>query len=419
MHLTMNTKERERLQVLHRIEQKEITITNAAASLSMSERQMYRILSRYRREGDRGITHKSRGKQSPHRTAPQIRKQVSDLFRQKYRDYGATLFSEKLEEHHNIFLSNKTVTRILKSEQLYVPSRHRKTHRKKREPRACIGELIQFDGSDHHWFEDRSEKCCLLVAIDDASNEVMMRFAPSESTDSVLEFWKLYCAEYGIPRAIYSDHGSVYYDSPDSITQYQRAMNDLNVHCIFANSPQAKGRVERSNRTHQDRLLKALREENISTIEQANLFLETKYLKQHNHRFAHTTGKQDIHRSSDGISLDAIFCFQTTRTVNNDYTIMLNSQYIQLCKGDNPLPPPRSKVILKKYLDESLHILWKNNELHFLVLEHKPIREMKKPNIPKSNHPWKNRWIDKSHKKHIDKKIDLNNLNSLSSQHSP
>jgi hypothetical protein len=148
----------------------------------------------------------------------------------------------------------------------------------------------------------------------------------------------------------------VYYDAK-GITQYQLAMNDLNVECIFANSPQAKGRVERSNRTHQDRLLKALREHNISTIEQANQFLETYYQQYHNTLFAHTDGKQDIHRSADGIDLDSIFCSRTTRCVNNDFTIMLNSQFIQLTKGETPLPPPRSKVIVKRYLDSSLHIL--------------------------------------------------------------
>lgn len=391
MHLTMNSKERERLKVIHRIANNELTIVNAAMSVSISERQMYRILLRHRSKGDAGIIHQQRGKASPRRTEPHVRQQVADLFRQKYRDYGATLFAEKLEEHHQIILSGKTVTRILKSERLYVPSRYRKPHRKKRDRRACIGEMIQFDGSDHAWFEDRGPACCLLVAIDDASNRLMLRFAPSESTESVLSCWKAYCATYGIPHAIYTDYGSVYYDAK-GITQYQLAMNDLNVECIYANSPQAKGRVERANRTLQDRLLKALREHNISTIEQANQFLETYYQQYHNTLFAHTDGKQDIHRSADGIDLASIFCFQTTRCVNNDFTIMLNSQFIQLTKGETPLPPPRSKVIVKRYLDGSLHILWNNNELNFTILNHKPITKRKLPMKPKPNHPWRSKW---------------------------
>jgi len=416
MHLTMNTKERERLKVIHRIEHHELTVANAARSFAMSERQVYRLLKRYRIEGDAGIIHKQRGKPSPKRTAPDIRCRVADLFRQKYQDYGATLFTEKLEEHHQIILSHKTVTRILKSEHLYTPARYRKPHRKKRDRRACIGEMIQFDGSDHAWFEDRGPECTLLVAIDDASNRVMMRFAPSESTESVLTFWKSYCAIYGIPRAIYTDYGTVYYDSANSITEYQRAMNELNVECIYANSPQAKGRVERSNRTHQDRLLKALREQNISTIDEANRFLETSYHHTHNSRFAHTEGKQDIHRSAEGIDLDSIFCFQTTRTVNNDFTVTLNSQFLQLLKGETPLPPPRSKVTLKRYLDGSLHILWSNHELSFLPLNHKPLKQYKTPVKPKPNHPWRSKWLN-SHsivKKYVEK-IDLINPNSLSS----
>jgi transposase len=419
MHLTMNTKERERLKVMHRIENTELTIANAARSLSISERQMYRILSRYHGEGDAGIIHKLRGTPSPHRTEPHIRKQVADVFRQKYRDYGATLFAEKLEEHHQIILSSKTITRILKSEHLYVPSRYRKPHRKKRDRRACIGELVQFDGSDHKWFEDRGPECCLLVAIDDASNRVMLRFAPSESTESVLSFWKAYCTTYGIPCAIYTDHGSVYYDSK-GITEYQRAMDDVNVECIYAHSPQAKGRVERSNRTHQDRLLKALREHNISTIEQANHFLETSYQQLHNTRFAATHHIQDIHRTADGINLDAVFCFRTTRCVNNDYTIMLHSQFIQLTNGDTPLPPPRSKVSVKRYLDGSLHILWNNNELNCTLLNHKPFKQPKHPMKPKSNHPWRSKWPNHTSaaKKSVEI-FDLNKTNSLSSHPTP
>jgi transposase len=416
----MNSKERERLKVIHRIQNNELTVANAAKSLSISERQVYRLLKRYRASGDAGLIHQQRGKPSLRRTAVEVRQQVADLFRQKYRDYGATLFAEKLEEYHQIILSDKTITRILKSEHLYTPSRHRTPHRKKRDRRACIGELIQFDGSDHAWFEDRGVACCLLVAIDDASNRVMMRFAPSESTESVLAFWKSYCAQYGIPRAIYTDYGSVYYDSADSTTEYQRAMNELNVECIYANSPQAKGRVERSNRTHQDRLLKALREHNISTIDQANQFLETQYHHYHNSRFAHAEEKQDIHRSAKDIDLDAIFCFQTTRTVNNDFTVTLNTQFLQLLKGDTPLPPPRSKVTLKKYLDGSLHILWNNNELNFLPLDHKPLTTRKLPVKPKPNHPWRSKWLNThtTMKKQVEK-IDLNNANSLSSNPSP
>jgi hypothetical protein len=280
--------------------------------------------------------------------------------------------------------------------------------------------MIQFDGSDHAWFEDRGPACCLLVAIDDASSRVMMRFAPSESTESVFTFWKSYCAVYGIPRAIYTDHGTVYYDSPESTTEYQRAMNELNVECIYANSPQAKGRVERSNRTHQDRLLKALREHNITTIEQANQFLETSYHHDHNSRFAHVEAKQDIHRSAEGIDLDSIFCFQTTRSVNNDYTIALNTQFLQLVKSETPLPPPRSKVTLKKYLDGSVHILWNNHELNFLPLDHKPLKQPNTPVRPKPNHPWRSKWLN-SHtlvKKPVEN-VDLNIANSLSSNPSP
>lgn len=393
MHLTMTSKEREYVKVLTRIKHNELTIANAAQSVQISERQMYRLLARYDSHGDAGIIHRGRGKPSARRIATQIRQQVIQLYRERYRDYGPTLFSEKLDDYHQITVSPKTITRILKTEHLYTPVRHRKPHRKKRDRRSCIGELVQFDGSDHLWFEQRGKKCCLLVAIDDASNRNFLRFAPSESTDSVFAFWNDYCAKYGIPCAIYTDRGTVYYTPDGAPTQYQRAMSQLNIECIYARSPQAKGRVERSNRTHQDRLLKALREHNISTIEQANEFLDSFYMDDHNARLATIEGKQDIHRSAQGINLDSIFCFHTTRTVYNDYTITLNSRYIQLLKGDTPLPPPRSKVTVKQYLDHCLHILWNYNKLTFEILKHKPPPKKKTPVKPKPNHPWRLKFV--------------------------
>jgi hypothetical protein len=198
-----------------------------------------------------------------------------------------------------------------------------------------------------------------LVAIDDASNRLMVRFAPVEDTYHVMAFWCDYIQRHGIPAEVYTDKGAVYVDpdNPERLTQFGRAMAALGIRHIKAHSPQAKGRVERSNRTHQDRLVKALREHGISTIDHANVFLETSYTHEHNQRFAYVDGLHDLHRPASSIALDNIFCIEESRHVYNDWTITLHAHSIQLLRSEAPLPPPRAKVILRQWLDGSLHIL--------------------------------------------------------------
>jgi hypothetical protein len=317
------------------------------------------------------------------------------LFREQYSDYDPTLFGEKLEEYHALRISRQTLTRWLIQESLWAGRRKKRPHRRKRERREAIGSLIQFDGSDHDWFEGRGPRCCLLVAIDDASGSVMVRFAKEEDTVSVLEFWHRYTQHRGIPAEIYSDGGTVYFDpkNPKRLTQFGRAIATLGIHHIHAYSPQAKGRVERSNRTHQDRLLKALREQSISSIEEANRFVEEFYCDQHNRRFAHNEGLSDIHRPADCIDLDNIFCLEETRKVYNDYTITLHSQFIQLLRSETPLPPPRSTVLLRQWLDGSLHIFWNEHELAFQVCAARPHPKSKPFVRPATNHPWRKKFV--------------------------
>jgi len=232
----------------------------------------------------------------------------------------------------------------------------------------------------------------LLCAVDDASGQIFLQFAERpRDTKSVLSFWKKYIEIFGIPAQIYTDFHTIYYNEAKHLTQYERALKALNIEPIYAHSPQAKGRVERGNRTHQDRLIKSLRLKNISSIQDANNYLLDEYIAHHNKLFSNTDSLQNIHRSSDGIDLDAIFCFETKRTVYNDYTIMLNSQYIQLLKSDAPLPPPKSKVIVRHYLDNSLHILWNNNKLKYEIFNNKPKpkKRVQNPRKPSPNHPWR------------------------------
>ena len=395
--LTMSKKEINRIDTICRIERGEETIERAANILGMSERQMYRVLKRYRASGEAGLCHALRGRTSNQGIAPDLSKKVMRLFREQYSDYGPTLFSEKLEEHHQITVSRHTVTRWLKKEHLYIAQRERRRHRRKRERRSGIGELIQLDGSIHDWFEGRGSACCLIVMIDDASSRQYLRFATSESTESVLSCMRGYIERYGIPSAIYTDHGSVYYDNakPERLTQYGRVLECLNIHAIYANSPQAKGRVERSNRTLQDRLLKELREQNISTIAEANSFIENNFLDRHNQRFSQPEGLPDVHRSSKGIDLERIFCYQTSRCVNYDYTVSLNASFLQIEKSAAPMPPPRSRVVVQEWFNGTTHLFWNDHELSFSFCKVRPKQHTpRKPPAP--DHPWRLRCFNYS-----------------------
>jgi transposase len=387
--LTMSTKERQRLQVIGHLKHHQTTVAKAAATLGLCERQMYRILHRYRRQGDHGLLHRSRGGISNRGYPESVRKETLRLYQETYADYGPTLFSEMLSEYHHLVIDSDTLRRWLKHAGLWMGVRAARRHRAKRERRDAIGALVQFDGSFHEWFEDRGPACCLLVAIDDASGRVFMRFAQSENAADVLTMLWQYVDRYGIPREFYVDFGSVYHAKKNRLTDVARALSQLGVTIIYARSPQAKGRVERSNRTHQDRLVKALRRHQIATIKDANRFLDRVYLREHNDRFAHQDHLPDVHRTAQGLDLKNIFCFETTRYVNNDYTITLNAHFIQLHPSRAPLPPPRHHVTLQRWLDGSLHIFWNEHELAFTMLDTKPTPRPRIYLPAPDSHPWR------------------------------
>lgn len=391
----MSTEERYRLKLLSQVQQRQLTYREAAEHLEVSERHVYRLMRRYQAEGDAGLIHRLRGKPSNRGQRHSLRHHVIGLYRQQYGDYGPTLFAEQLLSAHSIALDHETVRRWLRNDGITHFERRRRKHRRKRERRSAIGELVQFDGSPHDWFEGRGAPCCLLHAIDDASGRIFMHFAPSENSADVLATLRQYCERFGIPKALYIDHGSVFY-AENKLTDVGRAMKTLGVEMIFANSPQAKGRVERGNRTQQDRLIKALRRKNISCIAQANQYLKAEYLQEHNERFAHTEGLPDVHRSCVGYDLTNIFCFQTERCVRHDFTITLDGEYIQLERSDTPLPPPRHSVTVRRWLDGSLHLFWHEQELCFTELKHKP-RPRKRLHVkPAADHPWRHKQVGRA-----------------------
>lgn len=388
--LTLSRKEIDRLMILKQIEENKITVLEAADILELSQRQIYRILRRIKTEGSKGIIHKLRGRKSNRGYPAGLKEKVIGIYRKQYSDYGPTLYSEMLEEYHNISLNRETVRGWLRQNSITTQIRKKRPHRRKRERRSCYGELLQFDGSYHDWFEGRGAECCLLNCVDDATGKVYLKFALSENTQDVLMTMWEYVKNNGIPRSIYTDRASVYY-AEGKLTDFGRTMKELKIEVIFAKSPQAKGRVERFNRTLQDRLIKALRREGISNIAEANKYLQKKFIKEFNKRFAPPTAGEvpDVHRSAKDYKLQEIFCFKTNRQVRNDYTINLSGGYIQLLKGDSPLPRPKQDVTVSKWLNGEMHIYFNGQELNFTELDAKPVKKGYKVIKPPKDHPWR------------------------------
>jgi transposase len=386
--LTMSQKEIDRLQIIKKIEEKEIKVEEGAEILGISSRQTYRVLKRVKEEGSRGIIHKLRGKKSNRGYPEALKKRVIEIYRSNYDDYGPSLFSEQLIENHNISVDHETIRRWLRSKAITTSMRKKRPHRKRRERRSRCGELLQFDGSHHDWFEGRGAECCLLNCVDDSTGKVYLKFAISENTqDVLLTLWE-YVNKHGIPRSIYTDRYKIY-KAEGKLTDFGRAMKELNVETLYAHSPQAKGRVERVNRTLQDRLIKALRREGISNIAEANKYAQKKFIKEYNLRFAVNLEVPDIHRKADGYDLRNIFCYKTSRKVRNDYTINLSGGYIQLLNGTAPLPRPGQAVIISRWLNGQLHIYFNSQELKYTHLAEKPGKKGYKITKPAKNHPWR------------------------------
>lgn len=386
--LRMSHKEADRLKIISLTESNQLTVTESAELLKISERQVYRIVKRIKMEGTKGIVHRSRGKKSNRGFPTEIKEKVMIIYQKQYNDYGATLFSEELLKNHQIAVNHETIRRWMREKAITTSMRKKRGHRKRRERRTGYGEMVQFDGSHHDWFEGRGGKCCLFACVDDATGRVYIRFARSEnSADAMLIMWK-YIEKHGVPRSLYMDRAGIYC-AEKVLTDFGRAMKELNCELIYAHSPQAKGRVENRNRTFQDRLVKELRQRGISTIAEANKYLREEFIEEFNSKFEVNPESVDVHREIEGYQLENILCYKTTRQVRNDYTINLAGGYIQLLKGESPLPKPRQDVSLSQWLDGTLHIYYNNQELSYKELKDKPRKKVIRINKPGKGHPWR------------------------------
>ena len=349
----MSERELYRIEVLAQIDDGRLTVENGANMLGLTRRQVFRLLKRYRSDGAPAIRHKARGKPPNNRIHKAKRAYALTLIKENYADFGPTLAAEMLAEQHGFKVSRETVRKWMVEDGLWLSRKQRRTFHQPRLRRECFGELIQIDGSEHRWFEDRGDRCTLLVFIDDATSTLMeLRFMPSESTFSYFEALESYLRNHGRPVAFYSDNHTVFRVPKPSqhmtgMTQFGRALAELNIEILCANSSQAKGRVERANRTLQDRLVKELRLAGISDMMAGNAFLPG-FMERYNAKFAKPPARpNDLHRALnvEPDRLAEVFCLRDKRYVSKDLTLKYDRKSIRLEVND------LTRGLVGKYVD--------------------------------------------------------------------
>jgi hypothetical protein len=373
--ITMSRKELGRLEALVDLGAGRITAARAARLIGVGERQVFRLLKAYRASGAAGLVSRRRGRPGNRRYPDAVREAALAAIRERYADFGPTLASEKLAEVHDLKLGRETVRRWMTAAGLWVPRKERgpRVHQP-RHRRDRLGELVQVDGCEHAWFEDRGPPCTLLVFVDDATSRLMhLRFVPSESTFEYLLAARSYVETHGRPVAFYSDKHSVFRVTGagrEGMTQLGRALAELNVDLICADSPQAKGRVERAHKTLQDRLVKELRLAGVSTVEAANAFLPG-FMADYNARFAKEPGRpENLHRPAPSAAdLDEIMVVREERTVSSSLTLHYDKMLILLEPNEVTRPLARQRVTVVNYPDGRFAIRHKGLDLPFRVFD--------------------------------------------------
>jgi transposase len=379
----MNKKERDRKVILEQISLGQIRKKDARKRLRIGDRQLRRLIAKYRREGDEGLVHKSRGKRST-RAYPEEKKQkILQAYRERYRDFGPTFASEKLAENEHIIIHHETLRLWLKEAGLWQPRRMRKAYRKQRERRARFGELVQLDGSIHAWFDGIEKKQCLMNMVDDATGRTLALMDKGETTRAAFLLLQWWIKKFGIPLAIYVDLKSLYvapkslrcdedgdYVEPEWLTHFSRACEKLGIEIIKAYSPQAKGRVERNHAVYQDRFIKELKLRNITDLTKANELLTQGFVNQLNEKFAKPAREpQDAHvLISTHDELDQILCWEYTRQVHNDWTVKFEMQSFQIER--KAAVQLKQKITVRKHLDGSISLWNKQSRIEF-----KPIKK--------------------------------------------
>jgi len=411
--MRMSGKERARLVEMAKVAEGRQRLGEAAERLGISYRQAKRVWRRYQQGGAQGLLHAGRGRVSNRGYGAAVRARCIEVYRERLVTFGPTLASEKLAEWGVSEVGHETLRRWLIGAGMWTRARRRGPHRQWRARRARFGELVQVDGSHHDWFGTGAQ-ACLMNLVDDATGTTLARMHAQETTEAAMRMLWGWIESYGVPLALYCDRKTVYITDREAtaeeqlagqepMTAFGLACKKLGIAIIAANSPQAKGRVERNHGVYQDRLVKELRLRGISTIEGANELLDGGFVAQLNAKFAKApVSPEDGHRPlTAGVELASVFAFEQTRCVANDWTIRYGTRWYQITGPKEGMPRPRAKVTVLRRLDGSLHLLYRGHPLTFREVplearvvppraEHRedPKPRASQPGRPRPDHPW-------------------------------
>lgn len=422
--LELTVRDIDRLRVLNQVQEGRLTQPLAAQQLDLSSRQVRRLCARMRTKGPKGVIHGLRGRRSNHQLPAGILDKALALVKAHYPDFGPHFAHEKLVERHGLTLGVTALREAMIREAMWRPHRQKIRHHAWRARKACVGELVQVDGSIHDWFEGRGPKCWLIPFVDDATSKILWaEFADAEDTLTLMRLSREYLKRRGRPLAYYVDKDSIYKTTRDAavdeqlrdeqpMTQFTRAMSELDIRVICAHSPQAKGRVERGFKTHQDRLVKELRLAGINDIVAANRFLREVYIPAHNARFARPpANRTDAHRPIlRSQMLDRVLCLRAQRVVANDFTVRWKPGFMQLLKNQLVTVKPGQKIDVEVRLDGSVHLRHDDDYLAYKTIPKRPYcpdlaahpsrgKQYHDPRItgrgptPANDHPWRRSFL--------------------------
>ena len=411
----MSRKERDRMKVMAGVAEEEVTLIAASGLMGVTYRQSKRIWRRYQDEGEAGLVHRLRGKPSARRKPSALQEHVLSLCDEpRYEGFGPTLMAEQLLKA-KLVVDHETLRRWRIAKGKHTVRRRKQQHRDWRERKACFGEMVQMDGSHHDWFEGRGTKCVLMVMVDDATNRMYCRFFEEETTRASYDVLEGWIRKYGKPVSLYVDRDSIYRcEGEPSIaeqlagkvpqTQFGRAMEALGIKLILANSPQAKGRVERMNGTLQDRLVKEMRLAEVKDMEGANRFLAGKYLSGFNRKFSQEARQPlDAHRKNTH-RLQEVLSWEKERVVQGDWTVACEGKRYQLDRRHEELSLVRRKVIVRTLRNKQEQLVYQGKQLRWRQLpadsvrKQKPVKKAKAAGKatrkkaekkPSANHPWR------------------------------
>jgi len=419
----MSQKELRRVEVLARVKRRDLKVVDAASLVEVSYRQAKRLWKRYREEGAAGLQHRSAGRSSNRAHDEKFRQQVLRRVRGKYSGavgerFGPTLAAEHLASEEGLKIDAETLRRWMLTEGLWSRERKRRRHLRRRERKEHFGEMVQMDGSFHAWLEERGPRGCLLDLVDDATSTTWAQLGEQETIWAVADALRDWIERYGVPQSVYVDWKNLYKRAAtvkeqlrgeEPVTQFGRMCAKLGIAVIAASSPQAKGRVERQHGTHQDRLVKKLRRQQIASHEVANVYLERDYLPEHNRRFARVAAKaEDYHRRAPrAAELDRIFCLENERTISNDGVVRYQNRWFQLAPQSRARASAQDKVLVCEGRHGNIAIEYRGRTLRWQeiaapakprVAEARPAVERatqpKPPQVqrkwvPPSDHPWR------------------------------